>query len=359
MTDRAFEADGLRRHVAMLVAALGARPEDARRVGAALVDADLCGHRSHGVRQLPYYADQVRSGEIDVTSRPEILDDSGMLVTVDGHCGFGHVIGAEMASLASERARQSRVGIVAVRNANHIGRLGEYTEMLSTRGLMGILLVTCQGADQQIAPFGGIDRRLTNNPLSISVPGPEFPITLDMALSEAAESRVLHAADLGVAVPDGWLLDRDGAPSTDPRDYLGGGSLLPVGGAAGSHKGYSLIVLTELLVGLLTGAAFCGPAQPPFSNSFVLIALEADSAASARMPEVAHLLGWIKSSRLRPWSEILVPGEPEARRRRQAGASVMLDPVTVAQLDAVAERIGVESRLADLGGDVHSEPASA
>jgi LDH2 family malate/lactate/ureidoglycolate dehydrogenase len=155
------------------------------------------------------------------------------------------------------------------------------------------------------------------------------------------------------------LLDRDGVPSSDPGDYLSGGSLLPVGGGAGSHKGYSLIVLMELLVGLLTGAAFCGPGQPPFSNSFVLIALDAGTAASTRMPEVADLVGWIKSSRLRTGSEILVPGELEARRRGRAGGSVTLDHVTVAQLDAVAERIGVESRLADLGGDIHSEPVSA
>lgn len=340
----------------MLVRELGARPADARRVAAALVDADLCGHSSHGVRQLPYYAAQVHRCEIDVRAEIETVFDAGALTVLDGHRGFGHVIAREVAELAAARARRHRVAAVAVRDANHIGRLGEYTEMLAGQGLAGILLVTAQGADQQIAPSGGIDRRLTNNPLSLAVPGPEYPIVLDMALSEAAESRVLHAAELGAEVPAGWVLDAVGRPSTDPQDYLRGGSLLPVGAAGGSHKGYSLIVLLELIVGLLAAVPFCGPTLPPFSNAFVLIAIELAGLAADRGSEIDELIAWVKSARRRGENEILIPGELEARRRREAAGTVALDSVTVTQLDELAEQLGVAERLADVPGG-HARPA--
>jgi N-acyl homoserine lactone hydrolase len=347
VTEARFGANDLRRHAAELVGALGARRADAERVAAALVDADLCGHRSHGVRQLPYYAGQVQAGEIDVRAELEVVLDGSGLVVLDGHRGFGQVIAGEVAEMADVRAREQGVATLAVRNAGHIGRLGEYTERLAEAGLVAIMLVTAQGADQQIAPYGGIERRLTNNPLSLAVPGPEFPIVLDMALSEVAESRVLHAAEIGAEIPVGWVLDADGRPSTRPEDYVDGGSLLTLGGA-GSHKGYSLIVLLELIVGLLASVALCGPGSPPFANAFVLIAIDARQAAGERSREVAELVAWIKSARRRDGaSEILIPGELEHRRRRAAGDVVALDSVTVAELDGLARQLGVSSRLSD------------
>ncbi len=355
MTGVAVEADSLRRHANLIVRALGGRPADAAIVADALVDADLCGHRSHGVRQLPYYAGQIRSGDIDVGSDPEILADGGPLAVVDGRHGFGHVVAANAVEVCAELARRHRLAAVAVGNANHIGRLGAYTERLVASGHIALLFVNFQGGDQQLAPFGGIERRLTNNPLSIAAPGPEFPIVLDMALSQAAESRVLHAADLGAEVPEGWLLDADGNPSTDPHDYVAGGTLLPVGGTAGGHKGYALIVVLELVVDLLAGTALCGPGEPPFSNAFVLIALDPAGAATTRMDDVAAFVAWVKSSRVQHGAEILVPGELEARRRREADGIVRLDDVTVAQLDELAASLDVPARL---GRSATSPPAS-
>jgi uncharacterized oxidoreductase len=346
-------ASDVRLQAAALLRALGASAVDAERVAAALVDADLCGHGSHGVRQLPYYAGQVRRGEIDPAARTEIVLDRSVLSVLDGHHGFGHAIATDAAQLAADRAHAHGVAAVAARDANHIGRLGEYTEIVAGRGQAAILFVTAQGADQQVAPLGGIDRRLSNNPVSIAVPGPERPIVLDMALSEAAESRVLHAAELGETVPASWVLDASGRPSRDPHDYLMGGSLLPMGAASGSHKGYSLIVVLELLVGLLAGVALCGPETPPFSNAFVLIAIELEPAAAARDAELAQLQAWIKSARSRDGDEILVPGELEYRRRRAAQDNVSLDAVTVAALDRLAVELGVSTRL---GGPRSADP---
>jgi uncharacterized oxidoreductase len=313
-------------------------------VAEALVDADSSGHASHGVRQLPYYADQIRNGELDVESEWEIVEDAGSLVVIDGHYGFGHVIAADTARLASDRARQHRVAAVAVRHANHIGRLGEYTDLIAGRGQLALLLANGEGSFPPVAPFGGTERRLTNNPISIAVPGPDHPVMLDMALSAAAESRVLHAAERNSPVPEGWVLDHDGNPSTSPNDYLEGGSLVPVGGAAGAHKGYALIVLVELIVGMLTGGPMCGPGERRFSNGYVLICV--DPGGSAAAADVAGLRAWVTSTARRPgFEEILMPGDVEARHRGATAAGVALDESTVALLHELAASVGITDRL--------------
>ncbi len=350
MTSLEVAPADLRRHVAEIVLALGARPDDARRVADALVGAELAGHVSHGVRQLPYYAAQVRSGELHPKAPLEVVEDAGSFCVLDGGYGFGHVVAMAAAELARERAHRHGVATVAVRNANHIGRLGEYTEHLAERGQIAILLATCEGAIKQVAPFGGIDRRLTNNPISFGVPGPDYPIVLDMALSAVAESRVLQAAERGVDVPAGWILDAAGVSSTRPADYVAGGTLVPVGGMTGGHKGYALIFLVELIVGLLSGGRISGPDDPRFSNGFVLIAIDAPDRDAARMPAVSGLIDWVKSARLAPGAEeIVVPGELEERRRRAGASALTLDATTVEELDRLALSVGLTALLGSIG----------
>jgi hydroxycarboxylate dehydrogenase B len=344
LNEAKVDAAKLRAYVEEILTLLGARPGHASRVAEALVDADESGHASHGVRQLPYYADQIQRGELDVARDWEIVRDSGSLVVVDGHYGFGQVIAADTARLASDRAKTHQVAAVAVRHANHIGRLGEYTELIAARGQLGLMLVTCEGSFQHVAPYGGTDRRLTNNPISLVVPGPDHPVMLDMALSAVAESRVLHAAERHAPVPEGWVLDRDGNPSTSPDDYLDGGSLVPVGGVAGGHKGYALIVLVELIVGMLTGGPICGPEERRFSNGYVLICIDPGSAT--RPADVAALRDWVTSTARRSGVEdILMPGDAEVRHRTALDGAVRLDRSTLALLDDLALSVGLRNPL--------------
>jgi uncharacterized oxidoreductase len=328
--------------VAELLRAHGTEHGKARRVAAALVDADRCGHSSHGVRQLPYYLDQAAHGELIVDADPLVVDRRAGLITLDGRRGFGQLVAEAATDLALEAAATHAVSAVAVRNAGHIGRLGAYTQRVAEAGLVGILLVNFQGGDQLMAPFGAIERRLGNNPVSIGVPG---PAVLDIALSVAAEGRVHQAHERGELLPDGWIVDSEGTPSSEPAAYLAGGSLLPVGG----HKGYGLVVLVEMVVGLLTLGGMCGPGAPPFSNAFVLVCL--DPGHSARREYLRQLPGfveWVKSARRLPGrAEILLPGELEARRRAAADV-VSLDEPTVAalrRLTAATRPAGPGARL--------------
>lgn len=339
MTNASIHADRLTGWVTALLERHGTPTSGAERVATELVEADRCGHRSHGVRQLPYYVDQIERGELLPAAEPVVLEDRGALLRLDGRRGFGQLVGERATELAMSAATEHAAAAVAVREANHLGRLGAYCERIAGAGMVGILLVNNQGADQQVAPFGSADRRLTNNPISIGVPG---PVVLDIALSVAAEGRVYQAHERGETVPKGWILDSSGVPSTDPGAYLGGGSLLPVGGSESGHKGYGLIVLVELLVGLLALGGMCGPETRPFSNALVLVRIDPGTdARNAYLEQLPGFVEWVKSARtLEGAGEVLMPGEPESRRRA-ATSEIELDEPTVRALAQLGSAAGV------------------
>lgn len=340
MDEIAIDPKRLESWVTELLCAHGTRPERARRVAALLVDADRCGLRSHGVRQLPYYIDQIRVGALIVDAEPIVREERGGLVALDGRHGFGQLVAERATDLALDRAAAHAVSAVAVRNAGHIGRLGAYTQRIADAGMVGLLLVNNQGGDQQVAPAGASERRLSNNPISMAAPG---GAVLDVALSVAAEGRVDHARERGETLPEGWILNADGRPSEDPADYLAGGSLLPLGGPAAPHKGYGLIVLVELVVGLLALGGMCDDSGRPFSNAFVLVCIDPGEAGRAEyLRQLPAFESWVKSARRLPGvSEILLPGEPDARRRAE-GRDVSLDSSTRSSLNALADRAGIE-----------------
>jgi LDH2 family malate/lactate/ureidoglycolate dehydrogenase len=330
-----IEPVALERWAAQLLRAHGAQAAKADRVAAALVDADRCGQGSHGVRQLSYYVDEIASGALLVDADPVVVDRRGGLTAVDGQHGFGQLVGEYAAELALDAAATHAVSAVAARNAGHIGRLGAYTQRIAQAGMVGILLANFQGGDQLVAPYGALERRLGNNPVSIGVPG---PAVLDIALSVAAEGRVAQAHERGEMLPEGWIMDAEGAPSIDPSDYLSGGSLLPMGG----HKGYGLIVLVEMVVGLLTLGGMSGPGDRSFSNAFVLVCLDpGDESRAEYLRQLPGFVEWVKSALRRPGTtEILLPGDLE-QRRRFAAQVLHLDAPTSAACAELARRAGI------------------
>lgn len=342
MPKRGFEPGVLHAFASRVLHRLGAPDGHANRVGNSLVDSNLVGHDSHGVALLPYYEELIAEGDVQVSAVPEVIAETAALTLIDGHKAFGQVTGETATRLAVALARSNGVGFVSARNAAHLGRLGEYTEAIAREGLIGALLVNFQGGDQRVAPYGGIDRRLTNNPISLGAPGPDGPIVLDMALSTIAEAKVWLAHARGDSVPEGAIIDPHGEASTNPEDFDRGGALLPIAG----HKGYGLIVLVELIVGALTGGGMCSPSEPRFSNAFVLITMDprlvSDEAEYA--DQVVTLATHIRSTRLAPgFSEILLPGELElkTRRTRQRGG-IPIDDNTLSTLNEQAKRLRVQ-----------------
>jgi uncharacterized oxidoreductase len=336
----------LERWLTAITAGLGASEAVAERVGRSLVSANLAGHDSHGALLLPYWAELVGRGQIRVDAAPEVVLDRGAVVSLDGGFGFGPVVAHEAVALARDRARAHGVACVLARNANHIGRLGEFTSALAEAGQIALLLVNCQGSGQLLAPFGGVERRLTNNPISLAAPGDTDPVLLDMALSVAAEAKVWLAAARAEPIPSDWIVDSEGRPSTTPADLFAGGALLPLGGRAGGHKGAGLIVLVDIIAGILSGGGVCRPDAPEdFSNAFALFSL--DVAPLIDGPGYAAQLGLLRghvtSATPAPGVDsILFPGDSEARARSQRSADgIPIEASTWAQLGELARRVGV------------------
>ena len=279
-------ADALRAYAHEILIQLGARPAAAGEVADHLLAADLAGVWSHGVGLLPWYDELIGTGQVHPQAEFEVLEDRGAAVSIDGHFGLGQVCANAAVRMLIDRARQHGLACATGKNAGHIGRLGHYTTELARHGLIGMVVINYQGADQDVAPFGGREGRLSNDPLSLGAPAATTPVIADMALSTAAMVKILHALDHGEdRVPDGWLLDSGGAETTDPTALQRGGTLLPLGGRTSGHKGFGLLVLADIMAGALSGGGVCRPGAPRLIHERVLHA-RAGRRLADRSPEL-------------------------------------------------------------------------
>jgi LDH2 family malate/lactate/ureidoglycolate dehydrogenase len=229
--------------------ALGVAPKDAARVVRILVLGDLFGHHTHGVLRLESYGDRLKIGGINRT--PVIREEelAPALVRVHGDNALGPLIGMQALEAAMARARRYGIAIVLARDSNHFGAISPYCYLAAQEGFATIIGTN---ASVTIAPTGGRQARLGNNPIAFGVPNPGGdPVILDMAVSVAARGKIREALKRGKSIPDTWAVDRDGRPTTDPQAALDG-FLLPIGG----YKGYGLSAIVDLFTGVLSGAAY-------------------------------------------------------------------------------------------------------
>lgn len=324
-----------------LLRQLGASGEDADVVARSLIESDLRGHGSHGIRRLVPYAEQVSDGLVDPAARPAVVPGTPpAAVVVDGRDAFGQLTAGLGVMTLLERVPTTAVAVAVLRRCRHVGRLGEYVEALATRGLVGIAFAN---ADPTVAPWGGRDRMLGTNPTAWAVPSGDeaAPLVVDFATSATAEGKLSVARDRGESVPPGLVLDAAGADSTDPADFYAGGALLTFG----AHKGYGLSVAFDLVAGLLsrTGSA----SDPAYDQTFGTVLLALDVGAFVDLEDfradVEAFRARIHASAPRQATAggALVPGEPEW----QARALALRDGFEIAEatrtaLDKLADQLG-------------------
>jgi len=343
---RTVAAPRLTDFAAAIMQAGGCRPDEARTVARRLVDANLVGHDSHGVIRVPKYLEWVRAGWLVPNQAPTIAFDSNALTIVDGNRGFGQVIGEYATRLGIAKAAQSGIAMIGLRNCGHLGRLGDWAEMAADAGQVSLHFLNTSGA-QRVAPYGGSDRRLSTNPLAIGVPradGP--PAILDITTSTVAEGKLMVACNKGEKVPDGWIVDKHGKPTTNPQDFYDGGALLTIG----AHKGSGLSILADLLAGAVTTGRSSDPADTVLRNNmlsiFIAPATYDPDGYVAR--EAARLIEFVKASPpLVAGQPVLAPGDVErATRKTRLAEGIPLDDKTRADLAAAARGVGVEAALA-------------
>jgi uncharacterized oxidoreductase len=340
------EAPLLERLTREIFVARGVPEDDAAFIASLLIRANLRGHDSHGVIRVPQYVAALQRGTLNPKPQMKLVVDTPTLAILEGDGGFGQVVARRGVGLAIERARTHGLAAVALRGANHVGRLADYAEMAAAQGLIGLLWANARGG-LNVAPWGGAARRLGTNPHAVAVPGPNGTVAMshDFASSVWAEGKLRVKFNRGEKVPPGIMLNGKGEPSTDPREYYTDpvGSLL----TAGAHKGYGLSIAVEILGGILSGAGAASGEPSVFRNGTLIVCLDparflplADFHA-----QVAALLEWVRATPLAAGAEeILIPGEPEARTERERrAAGVTIDDETWRQIRAVADEVGVHA----------------
>ncbi|MEJ5198922.1 MAG: adenylosuccinate synthetase, partial [Anaerolineae bacterium] len=248
-----FSASQLTAVGVRLLEAVGVPSPTAELVSRSLVEGNLMGHDSHGVIRLVQYVRAIERGQIVPRAEIEIVRETATTALLDAHWAFGQVAARRAMEIAIAKAKQYSLGAVGLRNSAHIGRLGEYALMAVEHGMIGFL--TCNSS-LLTAPYGGVDRVFGTNPFAFAFPRSGTPFLMDFAASVVAEGKLRVAMAKGVPIPEGWILDKERKPTTNPADFYDGGVLLPLGG----HKGYGLLMVADLLGGALTGLGI-GPQQ--------------------------------------------------------------------------------------------------
>ncbi len=358
-----FDSAELAQFIARLFAAAGVGAAESNRVAGSLVDANLCGHDSHGVIRADEYIGQLGRGELQAGARFSVLNETPALVAADGGWGFGQVQCRRLVELVADKARAVGIACGTLRQCGHIGRLGEWTELVAGQGLAGLISVNDNGVARCVAPPGGIAARISTNPLSMAVPTSGGPFVLDLSTSAVANGKVKLARLAGRACPPGWLQDGQGRPTTDPHVLLADppGTLLPFGGDQ-AYKAFGLGLMLDLLVGGLSGG-FCPPAPDGVAecNNVLLVVWDPARAAgrSHFLGEVDKLLGWVRDTPLAAGcAEIRLPGDRAAAvRQERLQRGVPLAGDTCGVLAALARALAVPFLQPRAPYPTHREPA--
>ncbi|MBS3979423.1 MAG: Ldh family oxidoreductase [Rhodobacteraceae bacterium] len=332
--------DALRGFIAGALASGGLPEADAETVARLMVAADLLGAEGHGIFRLPRYLARLRAGGFNTRPDIRVIVGKGGLALIDGDNAMGHLVMERAALLAVELARAHGIAWVGTRRSNHAGAAGVYATMVAEAGLAGLYLAV--GNANHMAPWGGRELLLSTNPISVAIPAEGHPVLLDMATTVAAYGKVKLAAQRGQTMPEGWMIDAEGKPLTDPA-LAAGGSLLPIGGP----KGFGLSLVFGLLAGTLNGAAFGRDVidfnaddRTETNTGQAILALDLSilGDSTALQAAVTEVCDDIRQSPLRPgFDAIRIPGDRSlgGRAERQA-QGIPLSPGLLTQLDQVA-----------------------
>jgi LDH2 family malate/lactate/ureidoglycolate dehydrogenase len=337
----------LARFVSAAFVKLGVPQEDAEIAANVLVQADLRGVDTHGVIRFnshSWYVKWLRDGTMTARPNLQIVRESQSTALLDGDRGIGMVIGHRAMELAIRKARESGVGIVAVRNSRHYGMSAYYSMMALPHDMIGIAMTN---ASRQVVPTFGREARFGTNPMCFAVPAlEERPFVLDMATTTAAAGKLELAARQGKSIPHGWALNERAHATDDPKTAQQARRLLPLGGSreGGSHKGYGLAIVVEILCGVLSGTLTALNAdQDPRGHFFAAIRVDQFRAVEEFKRDMDRLIRELKSTPpIEGQTRVYAAGEIEfetAEERTERGIPLL--PSVLEGLREVGTQLGV------------------
>lgn len=327
-----------------LLRAEGALEFEAEVVARHLVRANLRGTDSHGVQLIPVYRDDIKSGVIKPGAQMTIEKDTPSTALIDAHNLWGQVVGDKAMEMAIEKAKTTGIGVVVTRNSSHLGALWDFAEMALNYDMIGWVTAN---ADPNVAPPGGAKRVIGANPMAFAIPaGKHHPIIIDCATSASSAGKLKVYAARGLKIPEGWIVDKDGRPTTDPNDFFRGGALLTRGG----YYGFAFSLVAEALGGVLSGFR-CRPPDNSQGGFFEAINISHFTSIDRFKAMIDEHIDTIKNSPKSPGvTEIIIPGEPEFRtmeERLREGIPIP-DP-TWEQLVKLGQELGVDVSKIALG----------
>jgi len=323
--------------------------EDAKIFARLCVGANLAGHDSHGVIQIPTYIDRIDRGHINPTASYDIVKETPTTTVVDGNWGIGYVVTERLMKTTIEKAKEQNVAAATVYRQSHVGRLGAYPLIAEAEDMIAFITADSGRSAKAVVPFGGRDKRLGTNPISFAIPSNlEGPYFLDMATSAVAAGKINLAKARNKEIPLGWVVDQSGNETTDPNALEAGGAILPLGGPEG-HKGYGLSSVVEIFSGLLTGLGFGhDPSGRHNDGCFMAVFnVSAFRELADFKEEVTDFAMYLKSSKPAPgFTEVFYPGELEYLREIELSKNgIPIEESTWITLMQLVDKYGLKKGL--------------
>ncbi|XVH33372.1 Ldh family oxidoreductase (plasmid) [Haloferacaceae archaeon DSL9] len=344
-----------------LLARVDTKTDLIESVGKSLVNADLRGHHSHGVRRMvSKYIGEIEAGKIDPTALPFVESEGETWAQINGNRSFGQAAAQLATEIAIKKARESAIGIVSFNHVSHIGRVGECSERACGDG-MAFLAFVSNPSSTWVAPPGSAQRRLSTNPISMGVPtfdGAEFDFVADLSTSQVAHGKITERAVSGRQLPEGWAIDESGEPLTSAEAYEDGGegAMLPLGGTTAGYKGFCLGVMTELLTSNASDGSISGMSDPVWGNHVTFVAVDlgtftSRSRIAMRAETMAEYIrsteySGIDTGTAAKKGRALLPGEAEYLTMRQyQKEGIPFGRADARDLVTAARKAGVENSI--------------
>ena len=338
--------EALKSTVAGIFRRLGVPDGDAELGADVLALADLRGVDSHGVsNMLRSYVSGYQEGSINPRPEWRVVRETPSTATVDSDRGLGTIVTPKAMGIAIEKARNVGVGMVTIGNARHLGMASYHAMLALPHDMIGVCMTSCPPA---VLPTFGAEPRLGTNPIAVAAPaGEEAPFVFDAATSSVAVNKIRIAQRLGADIPAGWLAEADGTPVMEDRPAPDSYWLLPVGGSreGGSHKGYGLSCVVDILAGVLTGYGYgAAPGRPNFGHYVAAYSVDAFTDAAHFKQEMDAWIRMMNATRPAPGHDrVLVAGQPEAEMealRRAEG--IPLHPEVCQSIRDMCAELGAE-----------------
>lgn len=324
-----------------LFAHTGMEQEEINTVTKVLLDTNLRGMDTHGINMIPSYAERFKA----IDHRPvTVAEDKGAGCIIDGGNHTGQLTSMYALEKAMEKADKYGVGLALVRESCHNGAVGYYASLAAEKGYIALSTTTVMPL---LAPWGGLDPFVGNNPYAVAFPYKEMPIVLDVANTVTARQKIISYAREGWTLPDGWAMDKEGNPTNDPQEAING-LLMPVGG----HKGAGLALMIDIILGTLAGGAYargiCANTVTDraqhIAHMIFLMNPDFYMSREALDANIAQYVADFRNVRKKKDVEqLLLPGELEWQRIQDRKANgIPVSTAILQELNTYADKIGIE-----------------